>query len=482
MSSSNATSEESETSEAPDTNTNGLPCDTGTNDTGTMITNGSDSPLRMPPAIPYIIGNEIAERFSFYGMKAILMIYMTGALLMDKTEAASLGHLFNSAVYFLPFFGALLADIFWGKFRVIFTLSIVYCLGHFILALPGGFLGIDAKSALIWGLVCIAVGAGGIKSCVSAIVGDQFNKSNQALLDRVFNWFYLSINIGSFFSMLLTPWLLKTFGPEVAFGVPGVLMALATIILWLGRKQYIVVPPAGWSFVKEAFSKKGLAAMGGIALIYLFLVIFWSVYDQNGYLWVEQASHMNPKIFQDWAFMPESVRNCEFLPAQVQAVNPAFILLFIPLFTCWMYPFINRFYTLTLVRKMKWGLILGCVAALFPWVFERCAESGIVLNLGWQVVAYVFLTAAEVLVSVSALEFAYTQAPRSMKSLIMSFYLLPISAGNLFTSEINNLCSRSPDFLPGASYYWFFVVLSIVNAALFFVISRFYKEQTILQE
>lgn len=437
---------------------------------------------QMPSSIPYIIGNEAAERFSFYGMRAILMIYMTNYLAMEESEAASLGHLFNSAVYFLPFFGALLADIFWGKYRVIITLSFVYCLGHFILAIPGGVTGIDPKTTLIWGLFCIAVGAGGIKSCVSALVGDQFNKSNQSLIDKVFNWFYLSINFGSFFSMLLTPRLLQCYGPEIAFGVPGVLMALATLFFWLGRKKYVVVQPSGGAFMKELFSQSGLSSLVRIGLIYLFLIAFWSVYDQNGFLWVSQATHMNAKILESVSFLPDCIRNHSFLPDQIQAVNPLLILIFVPLFTYVLYPAINRFYDFTLIRKMKWGLILGCIAALFPWYFEWSFQKGIVLNMGWQVVAYLFLTAAEVLVSVSALEFAYTQAPRSMKSLIMSFYLLPISAGNLFASEINNLCVNNPAFLPGADYYRFFVILSLGNAALFFVVSRFYQERTILQE
>src|SRR6266478_8108459 len=208
----------------------------------------------MPPGVPYIIGNEAAERFSYYGMNSILVVFMTQYLidarghldLMSKEMADAWYHTFVSAVYFLPLLGAILADAVLGKFRVIIMLSIVYCGGHLALALGHTRLG------LALGLSLIALGAGGIKPCVSANVGDQFGASNQHLLSRVFSWFYFAINCGSAFSPLLIPWMLEPYkvspklaeilppwvvwtlekchGPGIAFGTPGILMAVATVI------------------------------------------------------------------------------------------------------------------------------------------------------------------------------------------------------------------------------------------------------------
>ncbi len=439
-------------------------------------------PAKMPSSVPYIVGNEAAERFSFYGMKAILMVYMTQSLMINPAQASSYGHYFNAAVYLFPFFGAMLADIFWGKFKVIFYLSLVYCVGHLILAIPSGCIGLSPRSMLFAGLFFIAVGAGGIKSCVSAIVGDQFNQSNQSLLNKVFGWFYLSINIGSFFSMILMPYLFVEFGPHVAFGVPGILMAIATLILWIGRKKYVLIPPSGFGFFKEITSSAGIKCIGKIALIYSFLILFWAMYDQNCYRWVAQAQQMNTQIFSSFSWMPASIRNYTFLPAQIQAVNPLLVLIFIPLFSYILYPLVNRFCDFTMVRKMKWGLILAIIASIFPYWFEVNIIAGIKLNLAWQILAYVFLTAAEVMISVSALELSYTQAPKTMKSLIMSFYTLPISLGNIFAGEINHLCDQYHSFLPGSSYYMFFAVLLILNTILFFIVSHNYKEHTILQD
>lgn len=170
---------------------------------------------KMPKGIPYIVGNEAAERFSYYGMKAILIVFMTQYLLMSEGTAITWIHTFGMAVYFLPLAGALLSDMFLGKYKTIMLLSIVYCLGHLVLAL------FENQEGLGWGLALIAIGSGGIKPTVGSHVGDQFTTKNGHLLEKAFGYFYLAINVGAFISALLTPWLLAAYGPHIAFGVPG---------------------------------------------------------------------------------------------------------------------------------------------------------------------------------------------------------------------------------------------------------------------
>jgi len=243
---------------------------------------------KIPAGIPFIIGNELAERFSYYGMRAILVVFMTQYLVdaggklapMTDNEAKAYFHLFVSVTYFTPFLGALLADGVWGKYRTIISLSIVYSLGHFCLALD------DTRMGLLLGQSLIALGSGGIKPCVSAHLGDQFGAGNRHWLSNVFSWFYLAINIGAFVSMLLVPWLLKTYGAPVAFTVPGLLMLLATWIFWSGRYRFVHIPPAGMGFVREALSGEGLRCLGRLSGIYLFIAMFWALFDQNGSSWV----------------------------------------------------------------------------------------------------------------------------------------------------------------------------------------------------
>lgn len=216
---------------------------------------------RFPAGIPFIVGNEGAERFSYYGMRAILYVYL-GALYVqfmpeaDVSEAVSaaanarataVAHLFMAGVYAFPMIGAIMADRLLGKYPVIFWVSMIYCAGHGVLAVAGRFGEWGnyeyAEYGMYIGLALIAIGSGGIKPCVSANVGDQFTAKNSHLVTRVFQIFYFIINFGSFFSTILTPLLYSWYGPEVAFGVPGIFMGLATIVFWLGRKRFIHVPP-----------------------------------------------------------------------------------------------------------------------------------------------------------------------------------------------------------------------------------------------
>jgi proton-dependent oligopeptide transporter, POT family len=395
------------------------------------------SPLQssgMPPGIPYIIGNEAAERFSFYGMRTILTVFMVNYLWlmgdqvgvrMNDTEATERFHNFVSLVYLTPVIGALVADLFFGKYRIIMWLSVVYCFGHGALAMMG-MVG-EAGTWLMAGLWLIAIGSGGIKPCVSAHVGDQFGSANRHLLPRIFNWFYWSINLGAFASTLLTPWLLEWHGPHWAFGVPGVLMALATLVFWMGRWKFVHIPARGWHAVREIFSSDGLKAIGKLCAIYIFVAIFWSLYDQSGSSWVLQAENMDRR----WL-------GVEWLPSQIQALNPILILTFIPLFSYVVYPAIDRVLPLTPLRKIAIGLFIMVISFVLVAIAQMKIDAGETPSISWQILGYVALTAAEVMVSIVSLEFSYTQAPKAIKSLIMSFWLFAVSLGNQVTAQINH--------------------------------------------
>ena len=240
-----------------------------------------------PAGIPYIVGNEGAERFSYYGMRAILYVYLAGLfvrfahdgdvpveeLAAAKAKSTEVVHLFMAGVYAFPLIGAILSDRLLGKYNVIFWVSLIYCAGHAVLAVAGrlgemGDFG-PAEFGMFLGLGLIAVGSGGIKPCVSANVGDQFTAANGHLVTKIFQMFYFIINFGSFFSTLLTPFLYKTVGPEVAFGVPGVLMGIATFVFWLGRKKIVHVPanPGG-----------RLGLIDTVATVLLFSPLFALIY------------------------------------------------------------------------------------------------------------------------------------------------------------------------------------------------------------
>ena len=431
---------------------------------------------KMPPGVPFIIGNEAAERFSYYGMNSILVPFMTHSLLtasgaldpMKPEQADAWYHTFVSCLYFLPVLGAFLADAVLGKYRTILILSIVYCFGHLALALDHTRLG------LMIGLGLIALGAGGIKPCVSANVGDQFGASNQHLLTRVFSWFYFAINFGSAFSTILIPELLDKRGADIAFGTPGILMAVATVIFWLGRKRFVHIPPAGLAnYTKEILKVENLKALGNLLILVPFAAIFWSLWQQNFSSWVIQGEKMDRHLFGK-----------EWLPAQIQTVNPIFILVMLPLFSYAVYPAINRVFKLTPLRKLGMGLFITALAFLIVGLIQARIDAGQTPHIIWQILAFVVLTAAEVMVSVTHLEFAYTQAPKRMKSLVMCTYLISVALGNVFTAAVNFFIQNEDGSvkLAGANYFYFFVIVMLTTAVLFLFFARFYKGRTYIQD
>ncbi len=430
---------------------------------------------KMPPAVPYIIGNEMAERFSFYGFAAILTIYLNQHLGMSEVDAKAEYHDFKSLAYFFPLLGSLIADVLWGKYRTIFYLSLVYCLGHLVLSVQENRFGVTA------GLFLIALGAGGIKPCVSSNVGDQFGPKNAHLIPKVYGWFYFSINFGSFFSTLLTPKLLSGFelgsfkfagSPGWAFGIPGILMAVATLVFWLGRYKYVHVPPGGTAVVKEALSGEGLRALSRLAILFVFVAMFWALYDQMSSAWVLQAVKMDRVLWEGF----------EVDAAQTHVLNPVLILIFIPLFTYIVYPAISKIFPLTPLRKIGIGMVLTAASFMISAHIENLLAA---TALGapkpwvmWQVPAYMLMTAAEAMISITCLEFSYTQAPTRTKSMVMSVYLLSVALGNQFTSLVNKFYGES---LTGANYYWVFVGLMLATFAIYVPYSLTYRGRTYIQ-
>jgi len=432
----------------------------------------------MPAGIPYIIGNEAAERFSFYGMRSILIVFMTTYLMsaagrlavMSDNEATGWFHEFVFGVYFLPILGAIISDGLLGKYRTILSLSIVYCLGHLALAIN------DTRLGLFIGLLLIAIGSGGIKPCVSAHVGDQFGAGNQHLLSRAFGWFYLSINLGSSISTYLCPILLnnKSLGSRYAFGLPGLLMLVATIVFWMGRKKFVHIPRGGLGFVREFFSREGLGAIGRLFIVYLFVAVFWSLWDQSsGGEWTLQARNLNLHFL-----------GLKLLPEQVQVANPLLILALIPLFNYLIYPAIHRVFPLTPLRKIGMGLFLISASFLVIWWIQARIDAGARPSVAWQLLAYVLLTSSEVMVSITGLEFSYTQAPKKMKSIVMATWLFTIALGNQFTAILNFLIPSLSNLgidLKHAAYFRFFTLLMFFTAILFVFVARFYRGKIYIQ-
>jgi POT family proton-dependent oligopeptide transporter len=442
-----------------------------------------DAPARYPPQIKYIVGNEACERFSFYGMRSILVTYMVTALLYSQRDSKAYFHTFVAVTYFTPIVGGWLADRFFGRFRTILWISFAYVLGHAVLALW------ETRTGLLVGLSLIAMGAGGIKPCVSAFVGDQFGSAQQPLMQRVYGWFYWSINLGSAAAYFLIPWLLRRVGPGVAFAVPGVAMALALAVYWAGRRHYVMAPPSGpdphgflrvvadavrrlgtgqpgqhWLELARAkhppHAVEGARAVFRIMGVFAAVTLFWALFDQKSSSWVLQGRQMDPHV-----------GGLAIAPEQLQAANPILVMTLIPLFAWVVFPLLERRgVALTALRKMTAGMFVTVFSFVAAALVQTFLDQGTTPNLLWQLPQYVLLTTGEVLVSVTGLEFSYTQAPRSMRSTIMSIWFLTVFLGNLLTAVVTKLVR-----LEGAAYFWFFAAFMLVAAVAFRFVARGYR-------
>lgn len=530
------------------------PADQTTSAAGT-----SDAPTgQLPRQIPYIIGNEACERFSFYGMRNILTPFLITSLLLYLPVAERAGiakdvfHTFVIGVYFFPLLGGWISDRFFGKYHTILWLSLLYCVGQACLAMF-----VDNRTGFYTGLFLIALGSGGIKPLVSAFVGDQFDQSNKAMAKVVYDAFYWTINFGSFFASLLMPRIMTSWGAAWAFGIPGILMFIATVIFWLGRHKYVHVQPearnphslinvarsalfapgqgrigtalalsgtvlaitmfAAWAIAPawwpEHFSfvitfclalgvfilfagvgtsmqlerARGLhpdSAVDGVRAVLRILIVFaivtpfWSLFDQKASTWILQGDAMHMP-HDAWWWPSWLVQK----PAQMQALNPLLVMLLIPFNNIVLYPFLRKLgFKVTALRRMGWGIAFSGLAWIAAGLIQLSIDGGSPTSIAWQVLPYALLTFGEVLVSATGLEFAYSQAPESMKGTIMSFWLLSVTFGNLWVL-LTNAAIRN-DTVSGyvaqsglsepAFLMFFFAIFALLAALVFALYARRY--------
>lgn len=467
------------------------------------MTTPVDAP-KWPRQIPYIIASEACERFSFYGMRNILTPFLMTALLLSIPEelrgavAKDVFHSFVIGVYFFPLLGGWIADRFFGKYNTILWLSLIYCVGHAFLAIFE-----HSVQGFYTGLFLIALGSGGIKPLVSSFMGDQFDQSNKSLAQKAFDMFYFTINFGSFFASLSMPLLLKNFGAAVAFGIPGVLMFVATVFFWLGRKRYVHMPPEpkdphGFlpvirSALLTKVEGKGniglvLALIGGVSAAYALvniptlgivaglcsaMVLVMGFVGVGASLQLERARKSHPDAAVDgvrsvlrilvlfalvtpfwslfdqkastWILQANDMTKPDwFEPAMMQALNPLLVMLLIPFNNFVLYPAIERMgIKLTALRKMGAGIAITGLSWIVVGSIQLVMDGGSALSIFWQILPYALLTFGEVLVSATGLEFAYSQAPKAMKGTIMSFWTLSVTVGNLWVL-LANVSVKSP--------------------------------------
>ncbi|XP_050436863.1 peptide transporter family 1-like isoform X2 [Adelges cooleyi] len=363
-----------------------------------------------PKSVWFIICNEFCERFSYYGLRTVLVLYLTSILQYDADKATIIYHMTVFLAYFSPLFGAILSDSYLGKFKTILYLSIVYAIGNLVVtgaSMASCFSLLNQRNLALLGLILISIGTGGIKPCVSSFGGDQFVLPAQEIyLQKFFSIFYFSINAGALISTSITPELRKDvqcFGRDscypLAFGLPAVLMVVSTIVFISGKRLYKIKKPESnvivmaskciYSALKNKiklasdsskkdnwldyadsniYSESEIADVrSALNVIYLFIPFpfFWALFDQQGSRWTLQATLMNGRFdFLKWTMKPD----------QMQVVNPLLVLFFIPLFETAVYPLLKKIG----IRKPLQKITLGGVLAAIAFVCSAILQFNII--------------------------------------------------------------------------------------------------------
>jgi len=437
---------------------------------------------------------------SYYAITTILDVYLE-ALGFEKSIAAFFVSLFFFGTYAFALVGGIVADTYLGSFRVLVVGSFCMLTGTLILIcnelLYRYILDMHVPLAMT-GLVLFYLGNGFLKPCLSAFLGDQFNEEESSQRSEWFSWFYMTIQIGSLFFSIMTPITLSLYPHQkyITFLVALCPVIIGLSIFVLPHQNYKKKRPAGavlLTFLKiigagccgkrspseehwldkakyKGF-KDGAVEDAKVSLrVFLVLVplpFFWMVFFQMYNLWVDQAGDMNLYI--------GSVK----IPASESSVlNGLLDLALIPIFSKIIYPVVDKICKcceFTLLKRIAVGHIVTiaalCVAGYVT--FQMNVLAGLKppqkLPLAWIVPQYILISCAEVLLSISAIEFSYNQAPTTMKGTVTAVFQCTTAIGNALITPLA--------LLPYDLYLKDFVLAGIIFVVLivFTIIAVNYK-------
>lgn len=503
---------------------------------------------------------ELCERFSYYGTTVVYTdfiqqpnpqfgssgagiyddpdIQQSGALGMGQRASTGLGTFNTFWVYIIPLFGAYIADTYWGRYKTICVSIAVAIVGHVILVASAAPMVLEnlqgAKAAFILGMIIMGVGTGGFKPNISPLVAEQIvtqkmhvisTKSGERVIvdpavtaARVYNWFYLFINIGALVGQVAMSFAELYVGFWLAYLLPTALFLLCPIVMVVGRKRYNLTPPQGsvlgpamkifnycnkgrwsinpvttykklndgtfwetakpsnvapserpsWMTYDDAWVdevKRGFKACS----VFLFMPFYWLCYNQLNNNLISQAATMT--------------RNG--LPTEIVSnLDPFALIILIPICDLFIYPALRRAgFNFTPIKRIAWGFFTASASMIWAAVLQyyiyqtnpcgyeadaATCEDVSSLNVWIQSGSYILIAISEILASITTLEYAFTKAPKNMRSLVMSV--------NLFMSAISAALGEA--FVPLAEdplliwNYGVFAVVSFIAGVLFWLAFR----------
>jgi POT family proton-dependent oligopeptide transporter len=391
-----------------------------------------------PRGLSTLFFTEMWERFSYYGMRAFLILYMTapataGGLGFSDADASSIYGLYTGSVWAAAILGGLVADRILGQYRSVLAGGVVIAAGHFVLAF-------DVLSAFYLGLVLIVIGTGLLKPNVSTLVGSLYSPGD-ARRDAGFSLFYMGINLGAFLGPIIAGYLAQRVNWHVGFGAAGVGMTLGLVQYVLGSaplraaEQQLKAKPTsapGSPQPSSGLSGDDYKRMAAVVVFFVFVSIFWGAYEQAG-------STLN--LFADRYTRLETA-GFSFPSSWFQSVPALFVILLAPVFA-WLWTSLGDRQPST-PAKFVYGLFFAALAFLLLMPAGTLAMTGVKVSPMWLVGAYFLLELGELCLSPVGLSAVTKLAPTQLVGLAMGIWFLSNSAGNMLAGWAGTFFSTMP--------------------------------------
>ena len=463
-----------------------------------------------PKGLFSLFFTEFWERFSYYGMRAILLFYMyyavkDGGLGLDRAEANIIMSIYGSLIYMSGIIGGWIADRILGTQKAVFYGGILIMIGHIVLALPGGLTPLFVSMALI------IIGTGLLKPNVSSVVGDLYS-DNDARRDAGFTIFYMGINMGAFLSPLLVGWTKDMWGFHAGFGVAAVGMFIGLVVFWVTRKNLGLAGSQPTNPLLPGERKKTFTIFGVAAIIIAILVAISIV---TGYFTIENFSllitifgiliptvfiaHMyrSPKTTEDeksrllayiplficavmfWAIQEQSstilatfvdtrtdltLGNFKISPAWFQSLNPLFIIALAPVFATLWIKLGDR--GPSTPRKFAYSLFFAGASFLIMVVAVILTGMGLVNPL-WVVLSFFLVVLGELLLSPVGLSTTTKLAPQAFAGQTMALWFLAPAAAQAINAQL----VRIYEMVSETTYFGVLGALSIFMGVVLLLMS-----------
>jgi POT family proton-dependent oligopeptide transporter len=405
-----------------------------------------------PPGLFVLFFAEAWERFSYYGMRALLVLYMVKHLSQPEVATNVLGFaavrgtlesvfgplapqplasqiygLYTAFVYLTPFFGGLLADRVLGQRKTVVLGGVLMAAGHFVMAF---------ESLFFPALLLIILGNGAFKPNISTQVGLLYPPGDPRR-DRAFSIFYVGINLGAFFAPLVAGTLGELYGWHYGFSAAGVGMVIG-LLVYLWGQRYLAVDNLTRSRAAdekpEGFSADEWSRVGALVVLCLLNVFFWAVYEQQGNTIALFADRNLDRTILGW----------EFPTTWVQSVNPFLIFSLTPLLTTLWGWQANRNREPSTVVKMSFGMVGLGLANLVLFAATLVVGDGSKVSIFWILFYFLFLTLGELYLSPVGLCLVTKVAPARIVSMMMGMWFLAVFAGNYLAGFLGSFWEKMP--------------------------------------